>query len=142
MSNHTPHYSFIFGIVLVFALTSQGCDDNDGPPGHLVVRNDILDEKFNKITIDNIVAKSGLVGYRATLKPGDRVVIPNKGVTSIRFTRKYESYSRVYVVKCPENPQESVTLKLIDVHTGRLNGGCTLTKKGRLENGVTKWEEQ
>lgn len=117
------------------------CIDSDVPPGHVLVRNDILDKEFNEVVVDQVGTKSGGVPYSKVLKPGERSVLPTKGVTRMRFSRKYKDHTKVYFVHCPGSTTEGVLIKLIDVHTGRIRGGCKLTKKGRITQGVTEWED-
>jgi hypothetical protein len=44
-------------------------------------------------------------------------------------------------VSCPSGLDAEVTMKLIDVHTNRLGGGCRLRKRGDMNaGGIVKWE--
>ncbi|HMO18612.1 MAG TPA: hypothetical protein PKA63_10240 [Oligoflexia bacterium] len=59
----------------------------------------------------------------------------------MRFIRRYEDHSKVYQVDCPSDFDLVMTIKLIDVHTNRLSGGCRLTKRGKMTGGgLVKWE--
>ncbi len=128
--------------LLLPALCLLGCQTESGPPGKITLRNDIQDSSFNEVVIDQVATTAGPVSFRIKLKPGEHTVIPHKKVRTLRFTRRYKDFSRVYLVSCPELNTESITLKLIDVHTGRLPGGCGLTKKGvRGASGQLEWEK-
>ncbi len=127
----------------VFAalLALGSCQRASGPPGHLLIRNDIQDKQYNEFVVDDVHVKGARTSFRKTFRPGDEVVLPQKSVTKLRFTREYEGFSRVYIVSCPKNLSVSVTIKLIDVHTGRLNGGCKLRRKGKKIRGLVTWSE-
>lgn len=118
-----------------------GCSEPDVPGGRITIRNDILDKTYNEFTIDEVIAGGGLAGFRHSLSPGQEVTLPQKHVTSLRITRRYEDFSRVYVVECPPDMHKAVLMKLIDVHSNRLGGGCVLAKRGEIRKGVTRWEE-
>lgn len=60
---------------------------------------------------------------------------------SFRVTRRYEDFSRVYLVECPEGMNKAVMMKLIDIHSNRLGGGCVLAKRGEIRGGSTRWEK-
>ena len=126
----------IAGYVCVFL----GCAEKV-PGGEVTVRNDIQDKEYNIITIDQISSSNGGSTFQRSFKPGEEFVLPFKGITSIRFSRRYRDYTNVYVVKCPRHFDRRVTMKLIDVHLNKLSGGCYLNKKGRTENGFTTWED-
>jgi len=130
-------------LLLICAVQFLSCQDADGPPGFIVLRNDIQDSQYNIIVVDQIVGKEGLTPYRYLLKPGQKQQIPKKEIRALRFQRQYKDFTRVYHVECPAAPDESITLKLIDVHTNRAQGGCKLVKKGRKEvNGAMVWEDE
>ncbi len=121
----------------------MGCSDEQTPGGQVTVQNDILDKEFNTFTVDSVTTSSGSTGFRRTLKPGERVTIPHKHITGMRFTRRYKDHSNIYLVSCPSDFNVRTTVKLIDVHTNRLRGGCVLSKFGTLnEAGFMKWEKE
>ena len=66
--------------------------------------------------------------------------LEQKGIVSMRFTRRYEDYYRVYMVECPPGLDKRLTIKLIDVHLNRLSGGCELTRRGKGNAGFVQWE--
>ncbi len=129
--------SRLFLCLLLFTLLlfTIACESHEGPPGKVLIRNDILDKEYNRVEIDNVATKSGPTTFRKLLKPGEKIVLPFQKVTAIRFSRAYKDYTRVYEITCPGEEGEGYTLKLIDVHTGRLHGGCTLTRKGERHRG-------
>ncbi len=126
--------------VLVAALQT-GCSEPTVPGGRVTVRNDILDKEFNSFVVDEVLTSAGAAGFRKVFKPGESATLPMKHITGMRFTRRYPDHSKVYVVKCPEDSNSVVTIKLIDVHTNRMKGGCVLTKKGETRSGSTIWED-
>ncbi len=128
-------------ICLVLPGLLSSCGGSDVPPGQVLIRNDILDREFNEVVIDQVGVRSGGVPFRKVLKPGERSLLNVKGVTRMRFSRKYRDHTNVYHVQCPGRTTEGILIKLIDVHTGRLPGGCSLDKKGKLVQGVMEWDE-
>ena len=134
----TTRLALLVAIVAFSLLWS--CTKETIQGGRVIVRNDILDASYNSFQIDRIVTSRGASGYRKTLSPGDEVVLPLKGIRTMRFTRRYADHSMVYEVECPKDFNEKITLKLIDVHTNRMDGGCELRKRGRMERGVVDWE--
>ena len=124
------------------AVSAAGCRTEKIPGGRLVIRNDILDKQFNTFTIDELLTSSGRGDFRKTLRPGDEITVPQKHVLSLRFTRRYEDHSKVYIVRCPEELDEEVRMKLIDVHLNRLSGGCVLSRRGEIRGGTTVWEKE
>lgn len=129
-------------ILLLFTLllTLSACGGEKVKGGQIVIRNDILDKKYNSFTVDRVLTARGATGFRKTLKPGDEEVLPFKSIRSLRFVRRYADHSKVYIVSCPKGFDTKVQFKLIDVHTNRLGGGCELRKRGRMERGVVDWE--
>ncbi len=105
---------YILGYFLV-ALVS--CDSFISPPaGQILVKNDSQDREYN-------IVKLSASGVSYTLKPGDSELLP-KGVTKISFSRAYKDHTKQYTIKCPDQLTKGIMIKLIDVHTGRLPGGC------------------
>jgi len=118
------------------------CADSDSVPGYIVIKNDILDKEFNSFTVSQVVASQGTTSFNVLLKPHKKVRIPFKKVKSMKFRRCYEDFSRVYIVSCPPAEDQTMVIKLIDVHTNRLPGGCKLTRRGIEEaGGVITWEK-
>ncbi len=122
-------------------LLAAACSDPKVPGGRITIRNDVLDKTYNTFTVDEVMAGGGSAGFRRTLAPGEQVTLPQKNVTSFRVTRRYEDFSRVYVVDCPEGMDRAVMMKLIDIHSNRLGGGCVLAKRGETRGGSTRWEK-
>lgn len=119
----------------------MACDGETIPGGEVKIRNDILDKEFNSFRIDHVVAKQGLTGFQKELNPGEEIILPFKDIRSLQFSRKYSDHTNIYIVNCPAEMNSRVLMKLIDVHTNRLNGGCRLTKKGVITTrGLVKWE--
>lgn len=111
------------------------------PGGEISIRNDILDKEYNSFVIDKLVSKNGALPFKKILRPGDVVVLPYKDIRKMRFSRRYEDHSKVYEVECPTNFDSKITLKLIDVHSNRMGGGCVLRKRGEMSTGgLVKWE--
>jgi len=140
---HTQlHRRIIFLIAAAFcAAIASGCSAPRVPGGRIIIRNDILDKEFNSFVVDQVIAGGAQAGFRRELRPGDEVTIPHKHVQSIRFTRRYKDFSRVYLVECPSDLGVEVKMNLIDVHSNRLGGGCVLTKRGEIRSGTTTWEK-
>jgi hypothetical protein len=116
------------------------CNGDRSSKGNLVIRNDILDKKFNSFVIDKVVTTRGRKSFRRTIDPTEEIALPYKSVVSFRLTREYEDIDRIYHVKCPANIERRTVIKLIDVHTNRIRGGCRLVKKGeRQPGGFIRW---
>jgi len=104
--------------ILVFlALVLTSCSsDSSIPKGRIQVRNDSQDKTFNIVEV-----KSS--GRFYSLLPGDSELLP-QGASKIFFSRAYKDHVKRYIVQCPEKLESGIQIKLIDVHTGRLPGGC------------------
>jgi hypothetical protein len=100
------------------------CADPDSPEFGILVKNDIRDETYNVIRIDNVKTKNGRKWLSFNLSPGDRHHITYKNITALRFSRRYARYTQYYEVECPGGLSKGVAMKLIDVHLGRIAGGC------------------
>lgn len=130
-----------FRLVLFATLVFISCSEPTILGGEITVRNDILDKEYNSFVIDHIESKTGGASFRKVLRPQEQLVLPFKGISSVRFTRQYNDHAKVYVISCPEDFNKKITVKLIDVHTNRLPGGCNLVKRGiKSEGGYIKWE--
>ncbi len=117
------------------------CGEPEVPGGEITVTNSILDKEYNSFVVDQIMLQSGATSHRVVLKPNDSVTLPFKNIRSMRFTRSYRDYSNIYVVQCPAGFNKKITVKLIDVHTNRVGGGCELVKRGKQEHGRwVQWE--
>ena len=117
------------------------CSSESSNEGLITIRNDIQDKDFNIVEIDQIVSTAGQGGYDKRLSPGQAVRLPFKTVLSFRVTREYPDHDKVYLVKCPMSLEKEVTMKLLDIHTGKISGGCRLAQKGkRITGGYIKWE--
>lgn len=118
------------------------CSDPVIKGGSITIKNDIMDKSFNSFIIDGVITNAGAVPFRATLKPGDSVSLPQKHIRALRFTRQYSDHAKVYEVTCPNNFNKKIQVKLIDVHSNRIRGGCVLRRRGvRERGGLTQWED-
>ena len=130
-----------FLVFLSFFPLFSGCKAPEVPGGQITISNRILDKEYNTFTVDEIRLENGATSYQIRLKPEEDVIIPYKNVRSMRFTRQYKDYAMVYQIECPSGFNSKITIKLIDVHTNKIAGGCKLVKRGKRENGSwTKWE--
>ena len=129
-------------LVLTLVLISfASCSDPEVPGGEVTVMNHILDRDYNSFTVDQLSTAQGPTAYHVTLKPNQKATLPYKNIRSMRFSRQYKDYAMLYVVECPPGVNKKITIKLIDVHTNKLAGGCKLVKRGKQENGAwVKWE--
>jgi hypothetical protein len=133
--------NWIFLLILALLLACIGCQGKHVEGGRITVRNDVLDKEYNSFQVDNLLTNKGQVSYRAELKPGEEIVLPFKNITGLRFKRRYPDHFKVYEVTCPANFNQAVTMKLIDVHTNRLQAGCELRRRGVMSiGGLVKWE--
>lgn len=123
----------------MFLLLSACHDQVKG--GEITVRNDIMDEEYNSFIVDQIKTSTGMSSHSKMLKPGQEFKIPAKRITGMRFTRRYKDHSNVYIISCPPDADRRVMIKLLDVHTNKIAGGCVLTRRGRTEAGFTRWEQ-
>ena len=125
---------------LAFALVC-GCDRGTRQDAEIVLRNDIEDKEFNEIVVDRIVSQSGLSAKQYRLRPGDETPLSLRGITALRFSRRYRDFTRVYEVNCADDRSKRIVLKLIDVHLNRLPGGCELVRRGESRRGIVEWEK-
>ena len=128
-------------LTLVLAsLFIMSCNSSPNTEG-VVVRNDIQDQSYNSFVIDSVIASKGRQSLKRSLSPGEEIALPYKNVRGFTITRAYEDFDRIYRVKCPREIPGRIVIKLIDVHTNRMQGGCKLIKKGiRQHGGYIKWE--
>lgn len=117
------------------------CSQEEVPGGEITIRNDIMDKEYNSFIIDKVMVGEGASAFTTKIKPGEEVVLPRKGVESFRVIRKYLDHSKVYEVTCPKGFKRKITMKLIDIHMNKIEGGCTLSRKGIIQDGFTKLEE-
>lgn len=130
-------------ILLYFVVlhTPLACSNESRPGGEITIKNDILDKEYNSFTVDKLVTGKGLSSYRISLKPGQSVILPFSGIREMRFSRRYDDHSKVYEVTCPSSFDRVMTIKLIDVHTNKMSGGCELSRRGTMSlGGLVKWE--
>ena len=126
---------------LVFlTLFLLACDESV-PGGEITIRNDILDKEFNSFSIDQVKTSDGSKLFSASLVPGKEIALPYKNITDFRITRHYDKFSRVYQVSCPPHFDKRLMMKLIDIHSNRLGGGCELARYGEIRGGITKWQD-
>jgi len=131
----------LFFISFAFIYLSLFACEQKIKGGEIIIRNDILDKEYNSFVIDKLVSKNGALPFKKLLQPGDVVVLPFKDIRKMRFSRRYEDHSKVYEVECPNNFDSKITLKLIDIHSNRMGGGCVLRKRGEMSpGGLVKWE--
>jgi hypothetical protein len=125
-------YRILLLCFLVVSTTS--CLDFDRPDKGILIKNDIRDRNYNVIRIDQIATKSGAKGLSFRLSPGSKKLIPYERITGLRFSRRYATHTQYYDVECPGGLTRGVVMKLIDVHLGRVAGGC---KTVRVYKGST-----
>lgn len=118
-----------------------GCNRASHQDAEIVLRNDIEDKEFNEIVVDHIVSQSGLSAKQYRLRPGEETPLALRGITALRFSRRYRDFTRVYEVNCTDDRSKRIVLKLIDVHLNRLPGGCELVRRGESRRGVVEWEK-
>jgi hypothetical protein len=109
---------------LLFLALLCSCTQTDSD-AEVIVRNDIQDREFNEIVVDQIEG-DGVSPGRFVLKPGEERGLPIRRVKRLRVTRQYRDHKSVYSVTCPAK-KKPVLLKLIDIHSNRMRGGCILT---------------
>jgi len=132
--------TYILTTFAIFFLTS--CTGEKIAGGKITIRNDILDKSYNTFIVDQIISNKGAAGFSKVFKPGEEFSLPVKNLLKMRFRRQYEDHTKVYLVSCPQDMDEAITLKLIDVHSNRMAGGCVLYKRGVTQGGgFTKWEK-
>lgn len=133
----------LYVVVSFLGMAFLGCSDPVVPGGRVIIRNDVLDKEYNSFVVDAVRTKAGLQGFRKSLNPGDEVVLPFKNVRALRVSRQYSDHTKVYQVECPADLNVQVQMKLIDIHTNRLQAGCVLRKRGeRSRSGIMKWDEE
>jgi hypothetical protein len=124
-------------VLIIFVVVS--CT-SDRRTSEVTIRNDIQDENFNQIEVDQIQGASGLLPLKIKLSPGEESPLPTKLVTKFRVTREYKDFSRVYLVTCPAK-KDKVLIKLIDIHLNRMPGGCLMTRVGERRSGSINWKD-
>ena len=101
---------------ILCVLAVSGCEmGNDVPDGRIKVLNHLSGDQYSTLEVS--------AGGSYVLKSKEWVLLP-RGTTSIYFRYQGEKSTREYRVECPANPSRGITLKLIDVHSNRMPGGC------------------
>lgn len=109
--------SWMRTVILFPLLLLCSCESfNSVPAGRIRIKNDSQDREYNILLISG-------GGVSFGLKPGQDKLLPG-GTTNISFRREYKDHVRTYEVSCPEGLESGITIKLIDVHTNRIAGGC------------------
>ena len=112
------------GLALVFL---SACDVFERvPAGRIKIKNDFGGEKWS--TID-VAAR----GSRYRLKARESVLLP-RGTTLINFSYQGPKEHRQYTVECPEVLEQGIVIKLIDVDSGRISGGCRTVSAQRRKS--------
>jgi hypothetical protein len=107
------------------------CLNFDRPDKGILVKNDIQDRSYNVIKIDQIATTNGTKGLSFKLSPGTKKLIPYERITALRFSRRYATHTQYYEVECTGGLTHGVVMKLIDVHLGRIAGGCKTVRTYR-----------
>ncbi len=118
--------TFRLMLIPIFFLLCAGCEFGSSVPmGRILVKNDSQDRDFN------ILQVSGGGAY-FSLKPGESRLLP-AGTNSFSFSREYKDYTRNYSVECPKfhSGSKGISVKMIDVHTNRIAGGCKTVSAGK-----------
>jgi hypothetical protein len=98
-------------------LLALGCDILETvPPERIKIKNGMGGDQWSAFEVS-----AG--GTRYVLKAGQSVLLPH-GTTSIRFEYEGRGEIREYLVQCPRDLKEGIILKLIDVDSKRMAGGC------------------
>ena len=101
---------------LCVCVSIVACADNSVPDGRIRIRNDFRGEKHSTFTVSG-------GGSSYTLRAGEFALMP-PGTTSLSFSYYGEKGLELYQVVCPEIEGGGITINLIDVHVGRIAGGC------------------
>ncbi len=102
-------------VILVLALA--GCDAFVRvPEGRIRIKNDFSGSQFSTFRVSG-----GGASY--SLKAGEAALLP-MGTTSISFNYPGRDGQRSYRVQCPGGKRSGFTIKVLDVHSNRLPGGC------------------
>ena len=109
--------------LLLSIITLAGCSSDRPPPGRIMVKNDSQDSEYNVITVSG-------GGTSASLKPGERVVLP-PSTRNFSVQRRYKDFTRAYTVECPAPGKRGTFIKLIDIHVNRSAGGCKTTSASK-----------
>jgi len=125
--------------ILLIILLLEGCK-SEHRNSELTLRNDIQDEDFNQIVIDQIQTPARRHPERYTLAPGQELSLPHSKVIKFRVSRAYKDHSKLYEVTCPPKKPPGSIIKLIDIHLNRMSAGCILTKAGQARGGLTTWQ--
>lgn len=113
-------------LISFFLIGLLGCElTSSVPEGRIKIKNDSQDRNFNILQV-----YGGGVSF--SLKPGESKLLPS-GSNTFTFTRQYQDYARNYSVECPEFNAKSkgIVVKMIDVHTNRIAGGCKTVSAGK-----------
>jgi len=86
------------------------------PTGRIRIKNDLSGPEFSRYSVSG-------GGMSRSLAAGEAVLLP---VGTYNFSINYRARdgNRSYRVQCPSNSKLGITIRLIDVHSDRMSGGC------------------
>lgn len=110
----------------------------------VTVINDLReDEPGHTLKVDYVRLRGVVLPIRIEVAPRSSVLVTKRDISSLRITRIYDRKRLVFEVSCPVGKAEEVQLKLLDVWSNRMPGGCRLTRKGTWKPGTgTRWEDE
>ena len=109
--------SISLALVLILATILGGCDAFVSvPDGRIRIKNDFSGSEYSTFRVSG-----GGASY--TLRAGEAKLLP-KGTRSISFSYAGRDGQRNYRVQCPGDRRSGFTIKVLDVHSNRLPGGC------------------
>lgn len=87
------------------------------PRGRIRVKNDLSGSEYSSYSVSG-----GGASY--FLRAGESAILPAR---TYGFSISYQARdgNRSYRVQCPTNSKLGITVRLIDVHTDRISGGCS-----------------
>lgn len=117
---HKRFVSFAAYALTLVALTTvlSSCDAFVRvPKGRIRVKNDLSGSEYSSYSVSG-----GGASYY--LRAGESATLPAR---TYSFSISYQARDghRSYTVQCPSNSSLGITVRLIDVHTDRISGGCS-----------------
>ena len=110
-----PVTRLLNSLLLVCCLS--GCDVlSSVPAGRIQIKNNFWGKKNSSFTVSG-------GGMTRRLNAHEEILMPT-GTTSMSFSYQGQDGPYQYKVQCPPRISKGITLKLIDVHSNRLPGGC------------------
>lgn len=105
---------------------------SEASAANIIFQNDLASKTGGDLVkIDQVRTAGAIAAMPVYVRAGQRKSISPKSVLSFRVSRMHGTdKADTYLVECDEAAGEPVIVKVLDVHSNHMPGGCTTTKTG------------